>query len=267
MALSTISCAATKPSVRQEAVQLASLGRSAAAVELLRGYLRRTPGAVSERRLLVRLLGVTGQLADAEREAHHLARLLGVHSPLPWLELGHAHELAHRFEEALAWFDRAAEVAPSDPIGPRTGGLRAAIWGEVDWAAPRLEESLRRDPRDARVWHALGLIRVHQGRLAEAHRAYMSGLRADPRALENHIGLATLALVSDDPATALREYDIVLKSRPRFADAHLGRSWALLELGRLDEAARAMDEAERLGAAPGVILRQREQLRLRRRSR
>jgi len=43
-----------------------------------------------ERRLLVRLLAVTGDMGAAEREAGVLAKLLPADSPVPWLELGRA---------------------------------------------------------------------------------------------------------------------------------------------------------------------------------
>ena len=134
--------------------------------------------------------------------------------------------------------------------------MRAARWGEAELAAPRLEEALRRNPRAADVWHALGLVRLRLGDLDGARVAYQSGLVAAPGALENRIGLATVALERGAPADALREYDAVVKARPRFGDGHLGRAWALMALGRLDDAARSLDEARRLGADARAIDRQ-----------
>jgi Flp pilus assembly protein TadD len=160
-------------------------------------------------------------------------------------------------------YDRAAEVAPSNPIGPRTGGLRAARWGEVELAAPRLEEALRRDSRDAIVWHALGLVRLHLGDFAGARVAYESGLVADPRALENRVGLATLALRRGDPHAALTEYDRLVVAKPEFREGHVGRAWALTLLGRYEEASGALDEASRLGADHVVIERQRRAIEAR----
>jgi tetratricopeptide (TPR) repeat protein len=66
--------------------------------------------------------------------------------------------------------------------------------------------------------------------------------------------------VRDDPAEALREYDLILAERPRFGDASLGRSWALLRLGRLAEAEKALAEAEKNGGDRAVIARQRQAL-------
>lgn len=227
-------------------------GRTEEAVRLLRDHLRSEPDDVEARRQLVRVLGHRGQLGAAEREATRLEGLLGRRDPTPWLELGHAYELSHRYEEALALFDRASQVAPADPRGPRTGGLRAARWGEIEWAAPRLEEALRRAPEDASTWHALALVRVHQGRYMEAKSAYQRGLRLAPKAPEHHVGLATLALRLDQPAEALEHYDALAALRPDDGDAQLGRAYSLWRLGRGDEARRAVGRARALGADPEV---------------
>ncbi|MEO6602855.1 MAG: tetratricopeptide repeat protein [Polyangiaceae bacterium] len=259
-ALLTAGCAFSHPDPANEARMLVAKGRSGEAASELEAYLKEHPEAVPERRLLIRVYATLGQLAQAQTQAEALARRLGPTSPVPWVELGFALELAHRYDEALDQYDRAAAVAPLEALGPVTGGLRAARWGEPELAEPRLVEGLRRDPRNAEAWHALGLVRARLGDLDGAALAYHSGLRADPLALEQHVGLATIALLRGDPAAALLEYDVIVSSRPKFADAHLGRSWALMKLGRLDDAQRALDRAQDLGASPRALNAQRRAL-------
>jgi Flp pilus assembly protein TadD len=261
--LGVLSCAREGDIVSQ-AVLLSDKGRYDEARQTLEEHLRKHPHDVAARRMLVRVHGFQGNLGGARAEAERLAAELGPASPRPWLELGFALELAHRYDEALSFYDRAAEVAPRDPEGPRTGGLRAARWGEHEVARPRLEEALRRAPRDAATWHALGVVCLGVGDIAAAEHAYRSGLVADPHALENRIGLATVALLKDDPASALREYETILAERPRFTDAELGRSWALIELGRFDDAERALLKAREHGASPAIIARQEKALAERR---
>jgi tetratricopeptide (TPR) repeat protein len=256
LCLVALAACASEPSPMGRALLLTEKGNYPAARELLETRLAQHPEDAASRRLLIRIHGFTGDLGRAQREAERLSALLGSNDPSPIVELGYAFELSHRYDEALALYDRAAELAPGDALGPRTGGLRAARWGEHEIARPRLEEALRRAPRDAEVWHALGLTCVALHDLDSAERAYRSGLRADPDALSNQIGLATVALVRKDPAAALHAYDAVLARRPKFADAFLGRSFALIALGRFDEAEVALAEGARLGADRSVVARQ-----------
>jgi Flp pilus assembly protein TadD len=161
--------------------------------------------------------------------------------------------LQHRYDEALEAYDRAAEVAPKDPTGPRVGGVRAARWGEMDLAAERLTEALRRDPRDASVWHAWGVVELKRGNPVAAQKAYESGLIADPDSVENHLGLATVALQRRAYTVALHHYETIVRLRPSSANAHLGRSWALIMLGRAAEARVELAQARTLGGDPTAI--------------
>lgn len=259
--LAGASCVKQPEQRAREAMLLSDAGQSHEALALLERHLAEQPESLLERRLAVRLSGSVGDLGKAERHAVALAQQLGPKSPLPLLELGHALELSHRYIEALEQYDRASQLAPGDPAGPLTGGLRAAAWGEPELAEPRLSEAVRRAPRDARAWHALGVVRARLGDLDGAVSAYRSGLAAEPRGVDNRVGLATVALLRDDPRAVLAEYDALLAVKPGFADAHLGRSWALVRLGRFEEAARELDRAERLGADRASLSKQRRWLR------
>jgi tetratricopeptide (TPR) repeat protein len=248
---------ATDKEVVGHALVLVDRGRYAEAEAALERRLREHPEDVQARRLLIRVFGLAGDLGRARQEAEVLTRELGPRSPVPSVELGHALELAHRYDEALALYDHAGELAPRDPLGPKTGGVRSAHWGENELARPRLEEALRRDSRDAQSWHALGLVCLNLRDFRAADWAYRSGLVADPHSVENHVGLATLALVQEQPDAALREFDAVLAERPNRSDALLGRSLALIELRRFEEAEATLAEAEQRGGDRAVIAKQR----------
>ncbi|MET0413831.1 MAG: tetratricopeptide repeat protein [Polyangiaceae bacterium] len=251
---------ALPPPASQRALLLADQGQEREAITLLDAHLAEEPRDTTARRLLVRLLGQIGNLDAARDQAEQLANVLGKDSPEPWLELGAACELAHRYEVALRMYDYAASVAPLNARGPKRGGMRALRWAEFAAAEPRLEEAVRRDPADPETWHALGLTRLKLGRLDAARDAYASGMRADPSALENRLGLATVALRAQDPQAALREYDALIAARPSFADAYLGKSWSLILLGRLSEAEQALALAETAGGSHAVLARQRRAL-------
>jgi tetratricopeptide (TPR) repeat protein len=248
------------PTAIERAQALVRAHQEEHAVVTLRDRLARRPDDVSARRLLIRLLGFTGDLPEARVQAEELARWLPAGDVSPYLELGHALELAHQYDEALAAYDEASRVAPAAPEGPREGGMRSARWGELAEAAPRLEEAVRRGAHDAEVWHVLGLVRLNLGDYDGAEQAYRAGTAVDPRAAANWLGLATVAVTKGDAEGALKAYEAVLGCVPRFADAELGRAWALAKLGRKDQARRALDRAEELGAAHANVMHQRAAL-------
>jgi tetratricopeptide (TPR) repeat protein len=253
-------CATNGSSAFERATSLAREHREADAIRILRAELEQHPDDTKSRRLLIRVLALTGDLGAASREVEALGRQLGEHDPLPFIELGHAYELAHEYDKALEMYDHATEIAPADARGPREGGMRAAHWGEAEWAHPRLEEAVRRGANDIEVWHALGLVRVHAQDFDGAERAYRAGLSLDPQALEFHLGLATVAALRGDAGAALAEYDSILARRPAWAPGHLGRAWALGRLGRKQEALAALAQAEKLGGDAGAVSAQRKAL-------
>ncbi len=253
-------CAASRPTAFERATALAREHRESDAIRILREELGRHPDDTRSRRLLIRVLALTGDLGAASREVETLSHQLGEQDPLPFIELGHAYELAHEYDKALELYDHAAEIAPADARGPREGGMRAARWGEAEWARPRLEEAVRRGANDVETWHALGLLRVHDQDFDQAERAYRAGLAVDPNALECHLGLATVAVERDDPSSALVEYETILAKRPSWAPGHLGRAWALGRLGRKVEARAALTQAEKLGGEATAVAAQRRAL-------
>lgn len=191
---------------------------------------------------------VRGDLRGGTKELEAI-RDAAPKSPQAWIDLGHAYELAHRYEDALDAYDHAAEVAPKLPDGPREGGLRAAAWGEYEAAMPRLKEAIARGDRVVDTYHALGLVELHLGDREAAKEAYLQGLSqpAGDRDATCVLGLATLAVVEEDGKEALHWYDELARRRPALAAAQLGRAWALTKLARFDEAYEAVDEAAALG--------------------
>ncbi len=259
--LALLACGAcNQPTAVVRAQSLVRQHREDEALATLRRRLAAHPEDVPVRRMLVRVLAATGDMVTAREEVAELARRLPPNDPSPYIELGHALELNHRYDEALEAYDQAAAVAPASPEGPREGGTRCARWGEIDEARPRLEEALRRGARDAETWHTLGLVRLHLRDYDGAAEAYRAGASVDPRDAENWLGLATVGVVRGDAQLALDAYGQVLLRSPRFAPAELGRAWALARLGRRDEAARALRHAEEMGAPPDNVARQRAAL-------
>lgn len=257
LAMCCMGCASAPPA--QRAARLVRMHREAEALVTLQNQLAKHPDDIESRRFYVRVLALTGDLARAKAEVDELERRLP-NDPAPYIELGHAYELAHRFEDALEAYDRAASIAPASPVGPLEGGKRAARWGEAEEASSRLEEAVRRGARDAGTYHTLGLVRLNLRDFDGAEAAYRAGLAADPKSMENWLGLATSAVARGDAAGALSAYDAIARERPSHAASQLGRAWALARLGRRAEAEKALDRAAELGAPPANIAAQRRAL-------
>jgi Flp pilus assembly protein TadD len=264
VATAAIATACVKPTVEQEAMSLASRHREDDAVKLLRARLAGHPDDVGARSLLVRMAAIAGDSKGAQVEATELERRLAKsdpRDPRAWIALGNALEISHEFEEALAAYDIAASVAPESALGPHEGGMRAARWGEVEEAIPRLEEATRRDPSDLGAWHALGLTRLFMRDAEGADAAYRACLAVDRSRADCWLGLSSVAVMEDEPVVGLAAFDAIMMLRPTFASGELGRAWALWKLGRNDDARRAIDRAEELGASPQVVAKQRRRLR------
>jgi tetratricopeptide (TPR) repeat protein len=256
MAIGLSGCA--KPPAVDRAMALTRTGHNEEAIALLEERLTHSPDDLPARRMLVRLYGFAGDVNRARAQVDELKKRLPPGDPTADLELGHALELAHRFDEALEAYDQAARVAPNSPVGPREGGLRAARWGEGDVAVERLDEAVRRGARDFETYHALALARFATGDLEGSEDAYRKAIALQPDAPELYLGIASVALKREDHAAALDAYTKLRALRPNLAVAELGRAYSLARLGRGADAKAAIDRAEQLGAPASNIAKLRE---------
>ena len=137
--------------------------------------------------------------------------------PSPYLELGHALELTHSYDEALEAYDKAAAIAPASPDGPREGGMRSARWGELEEAARASKRPWSGAPATLKPGTCSASCACISMTTMAPSQAYRSGAAADPKDAECWLGLATVGVVRGDPKLALDAYDQVLARSPRFA--------------------------------------------------
>jgi tetratricopeptide (TPR) repeat protein len=244
-------CASTTP-VLGKARALVFAHRQDEAQVLLASHLETYPEDLESQALLIRLYGERSHLQKAIAQVERFRLVLPRNDPRPYIELGKAYELMHSFDEALLAYDRASELAPLSPLGPKTAGLRAAHWGEAEEAQPRLEEALRRGDLDPNTFHALGLCYVHTGQNEKAVAVYERGAALE-QGTNNLLGIATVALSVNDHAAALSAYDRMLVRSPRHVPAVLGRAYCLARLGRTEDAKQTLAAAQALGAPPSNV--------------
>ena len=100
--------------------------------------------------------------------------------PLPWIGVGAAAFKLHRYDDAVAAFERAVACDPAMAEG--WNGLYAALWqvGRTDEALAAIARATTLDPTLAAAWYNQGNAYLALRRYAEATAAYEHALALEP---------------------------------------------------------------------------------------
>lgn len=109
-----------------------------------------------------------------------------------------------RSAEAAILFEKAATLAPEDPIPPYYAALAWAEAGNSAKIESNLREAVRRDPAQSRAWYNLGLLLQQDGRTDEALAALATAERAGPRDADIPYAAATILFQSGRREEAVR---------------------------------------------------------------
>ncbi|SFN85043.1 Tetratricopeptide (TPR) repeat [Streptomyces sp. cf124] len=152
------------------------------------------------------------------------------------------------FAVALGARDDDRTVAMSSSPGVSAAQLAG---GDLDTAVERLQAHLKQQPKDFGSWSTLGLAYVEQARVKGDPSRYPQAQKALKRSLELRpdndpalAGLAALAAARHEFEDALRYADRALKENPYSERALCSRVDALVELGRYDDALKAVRLAD-----------------------
>lgn len=150
-----------------------------------------------------------------------------------------------RLEDARAAYDRVLRRDPRNPRLLHRLGLVEARLGSLDRAVQLLRRAVAAQP-GTDVLTNLGILLHRQGRPADALAQFDKALALNGRnaiAASNR-GLSLLRL--QRPAEALDSFDRALAINPAYPEAHADRGLALRELDRTAEALDSFDRALRL---------------------
>ncbi|MDX3629946.1 tetratricopeptide repeat protein [Streptomyces europaeiscabiei] len=152
------------------------------------------------------------------------------------------------FAVALGARDDDRTVATSTSAGVSAAQL---AHGDLDTAVELLQTHLKEQPRDFGSWSTLGLAYVEQARVKgdstrypQAEKALRRSLKLRPENDPALAGLAALAAARHKFGDALRYADRALKENPYSERALCSRVDALVELGRYDDALKAVKLAD-----------------------
>ena len=200
--------------------------------------------------------------------------------------LGWTLHLAGEADLARESFQQCVAAHPTSPLGHKGLGSAAMAAGNTGLARQRFQEALGLAPGDHAIRHSLGLLDLATGETAAAVAAFQVLLAEDPGRGAFRQALAEALLADGQPEEALRAADAAVEAAERDnrvrALSLLTRARALLAVsaGRVDdadcvatappvyawleEADRALDQAEATGVPLPDLVEARRSIRQRR---
>lgn len=164
--------------------------------------------------------------------------------PAPRFVLAQLYESNALLDLARVTYSQARVLAPEDARAAYHEARMLRELGDFDAARAALEVALELAPDYGPAWRLSGEWSMEGGDFSAAERAFTRAAQLMPELPDGQLGLAKAALARGDPAAAESWARQVLAAHPeeRYGQYLLGS--ALRELGRLDEASRALARSE-----------------------
>jgi tetratricopeptide (TPR) repeat protein len=163
-----------------------------------------------------------------------------------WLKEGEAHSSAKRYGEALAAYEQAIRLDPTDALAYRKKGVALEYLQRYEEALAACEQAIRLDPTDVIAHHGKGVALGYLHRYEEAAAGYEQAIRLNPTYAEVYrdTGVALGYLRRYEEALAACEQAIRLD--PNNADAYYNRGVVYYDLNEYQKAVADYDRAIQL---------------------
>ena len=119
-----------------------------------------------------------------------------------------------RTSEALAAYQKAVDLAPSDPIALNNFGGLLAQQGHIDQALPLIQKALVEDPLSAAAHRNLAVMLANQGKIPEALEESRLAVRLDPLDPDGQVNFASLLAMTGHRAEAIEHTQEALRLQP-----------------------------------------------------
>lgn len=146
------------------------------------------------------------------------------------------------YKNAVAQYEQAVQLSPSDPRANLLLGLAYANMGQFDKAEKFSETSVGIEPSHA-GYHNLGLVYANRENFPKAIDAYEKALNLNPQAYRTWYQLGLIHSASGNFKNAIDAYQKSIAGNRDFADAYLGLGTAYYWSG---EKLRALEQANEL---------------------
>ena len=142
-----------------------------------------------------------------------------------------------RTDEGVAELEAAAKGS-SDPAAERELAAFYLEAKQYEPAAQHYRNLLARDPKNAELLHALGIVLSRQGKFAEAEAALVAAVNSNPNLKEAYFDLAFAAQRNKDYATTLKALDARARFYPESPGTYFMRATAYDSLQDFKQAAQ-----------------------------
>ena len=104
----------------------------------------------------------------------------------------------------------------------------ALAGNHLDEALAKCQEALQKDPKSARAYSILGIIRSRLGKPDEAREAWLKAIQISPASVDTHLALGKLYLDTNHLSDATTEFQTALKLGDSHGRARYGLALALI---------------------------------------
>ncbi|MBT8484111.1 MAG: tetratricopeptide repeat protein [Phycisphaerales bacterium] len=167
-----------------------------------------------------------------------------------WGELGIAYDVHEHFDPAIACYERAAALDPTDHRWPYLHALTIKL-ADPTAARTLLATAATLNPDSAAVHAHLGQLELDAGNLDAAGRALQRAVTLDPTMLAPRVALIKLALAREDPDTAGVRLEEATRLDPRSGE--LASMQAKIARARNSPVADMLERQVGIGWRPAPI--------------
>ena len=233
-------------------------------LEPARRQVEATPGDPKAQEGLGDLLADLGDGSGAEA-AYRKAIELTPNSADLHLSLGYALLMDGRRPEALAEFEAAARLAPTDAaplVGQAAAEVAAVQEDHLARAADLLQSALKLQPEYAPAHLVAGLLAMRRGDAQVAEQSLRRAIELDASSFQAHSYLSVVQLATGDSTAALDSARKAVGMAPASALAHQSLATAYAFTGDLRQAGKEADLALQANAESPAAHLVRAQVRL-----
>lgn len=204
--------------------------------------------STEERGLLVEVQ----ELMKSGQRKQALAKLKGSpltkKSPALTFNLGNLQFEEGELEAAIGSYEEAIEAHPSFRRAHRNLAMAQVREEELDEALPHLLEAIRLGDSDGATYGLLGFCRLQRGEWASALQSYRLAQLTEPEVAEWKAGTAQCLQQMEAREEAAALLEEVVGQRPAESGYAMLLATVLIELGRQNEAVKALELPRRLGS-------------------